>query len=383
MIFPADDLYADDPKPTALFAAAASVATANSWTSVNGWSVARVYSSIQEEYDAVLNSAGVVDAGPVIRYTARGKGASAFLSRVTTAPIEALEPGESARGLMLDEDGAVVDMIEIARLGGDLYLLTASRRHARRLQVAARGLDIVVDDISGRIAALAVIGPDARDIATAAGLDVSSEHLAAAGRVRGVETSARPIYFGALSGVEIIFPRDEALTLWERIKRAGAPRPVGLAALEILRIEGGSPRPGADFTPADEARREAQRRLPAEIGLDHLAPTDRAWFNGRRALKNRPLARRALVVVAIDSETAAPGAAVFAKKSAVGRLTSAAFSPRLKRVVAFADLAVKALGGPLEAALAGEGEGQAAARIIDTPESRLALAFRTGAEPRA
>ncbi|MBI1365794.1 MAG: hypothetical protein GC153_07515 [Alphaproteobacteria bacterium] len=381
MIFPADDLCPDDPRPTALYAAAAGAASANSWTSVNGWSVARVYTSLDEEYEAAQNAAGVVDAGPVVRYSVSGAGAAAFLARATTTPVAGLEPGESARGLMLDEDGMVVDIVETTRLGESLYLLSASRPHARRLQLAARGLDAIVDDITSRIAALALIGPEARDVASAAGLDASSDHLAAQGRVRGVETSVRPIHFGALSGVEIIFPHEEALTLWERIRRARAPQPVGLAALEIFRIEGGAPRPGADFVPADEAREKDERRSPAEIGLDHLAPTNSAWFNGRRALKTQARPARALVALSIDAESAAPGAAVFARKGPAGRLTSAAFSPRLKRIVAFADLAVAALGGPLEVALGG-GDSRAAARVIETPESRLAAAFRAGAAPR-
>lgn len=384
MIFAADDLDIEEPKPTALFAASASAASANSWTSVNGWSVARAYSTIAEEYAAAQSGAVVADVGSIARYTARGAGAAEFLARVTTAPVAGLAPGESARGLMLDADGSVVDLVEVARLAPDLYMLVASKRHARRLQLARRGVDAQIDDITGRIAALAIIGPESRDVASAAGIDVSSETYAAQTRVRGVETSARPIHFGALAGIELIYPYEEALTLWERLRRARAPKPAGLDALEILRIEGGAPRPGVDFTPADDARREGTRRRPREIGLPHLAPHDRAWFNGRRALRVAAKSARALVVIAVDADRAAPGAAVFGRKgAAVGRITSAAFSPRLKRMVAFADLSVDALDQPLEIAMAGEGEPRAAVQLFETPESRLAKAYRASLEPQA
>lgn len=376
MIFSADDLITDDPRPTALYAAAASAASANSWTSVNGWAVARVYSTVGEEYDAAMKGAVVVDAGAVTRYTARGRDAAVLLARATTAPVEGLHVGESARGLMLDSDGYVVDKIEAARLSDDLYLLSTSRPHARRLQLAARGFDAAIDEITGRIAALAILGPDARDLAAAAGLDAESDMLARQGRVRGVETSARPIHFGALPGIELIFPYDEALTLWERLRRARKPRPIGLDALEIIRIEGGAPRPGLDFTVADEARRDASKRLPDEIGLAHLAPPNRAWFNGRRALKTAERSGRALAVLAIDAGVAHPGAAVYGKKGAVGRLTSVVQSPRLKRALAFADLSVEAFGKPLEVAMPGEGEARAAASFFETPEGKLAQAFR-------
>lgn len=376
MIFPVDDPVTDDPNPTALYAAAASAASANSWTSVNGWAVARVYTSVTEEYEAALDGACVADVGAVTRYAARGREAAAMLARATTAPVEGLAVGESARGLMLDENGYVADKIEAARLGPDLYLLSSSRPHARRLQLAARGFDASIDDITGQIAALAILGAEARDIAAAAGLDAESEVLARQGRVRGVETSARPIHFGLLAGIEVIYPRDEALTLWERLRRARAPKPIGLDALEIFRIEGGAPRPGLDFAISDEAADDADKRLPDEIGLAHLAPANRAWFNGRRALVGAPRSGRALAVLALDAGEAKAGAAVYGKKGQVGRLTSAAYSPRLKRAVAFADLSIEAFGKPLEVALPGEEGKRAAAAIFETPENRLAQAFR-------
>lgn len=375
MIFPADDPVTDDPRPTALYAAAASAASANSWTSVNGFAVARAYTSVLEEYEAALDGACVADVGAVTRYTARGRGAAGLIARATTAPVETLAIGESARGLMLDADGYAVDKIEAAKLGPDLYLLSTSRPHARRLQLAARGFEAEVDDITGQIAALAILGPEARDIAAAAGLDAESDMLARQGRVRGVETSARPIHFGALAGIEVIYPYDEALTVWERLRRARAPKPIGLDALEIFRIEGGAPRPGLDFVSADDAANESDKRLPDEIGLAHLAPANRAWFNGRRALVGAVRAGRALAVLALDAGEAEPGAAVYGKKGQVGRLTSTAYSPRLKRAIAFADLAVEAFGKPLEVAQPG-GEKRAAAAFYETPEGKLAQAFR-------
>ncbi|MEQ1932143.1 MAG: hypothetical protein ABL957_16645, partial [Parvularculaceae bacterium] len=163
MMFPADDPVTDDPRPTALFSAAASAAVANSWTSINGWSAARVYSSVAEEYLAAHADSAVADIGPLIRYTVRGGEAALFLQRVMSAPVSGLEPGESARGLMLSDEGFVVDIVEAARLAADLYLLSCSRRHARRLQLAGRGLAASVEEIAEHVAAMAIMGPGARE----------------------------------------------------------------------------------------------------------------------------------------------------------------------------------------------------------------------------
>lgn len=379
MMFPADDPVTDDPRPTALFSAAASAATANSWTSVNGWSVARVYSSVAEEYNAAHTEAAVADIGPVVRYTVRGAEAALFLQRVVSAPVAALEPGESVRGLMIDDEGFVVDLAEAARLGGDLYLLSTSRRHARRLQLGVRGLAAAIEEITEHVAAMAILGPSAREAAASAGFDLMSEKLAAQSRVRGVELSVRPVSYGALAAVEVIFPFEEALTLWERLRRAAKPKPIGLDALEIIRIEGGLPRPGVDFEGAETAAAE-HKRTPDSLGLAHLAPLGRSWFSGRRALRDAGAAPRRLVGLGIDADRVLPGAQVYGKKgAAVGRITSCAFSPRMKRVVAFADVVTEAVGGALEVDAQGPGAGRAAASALETAESRRAAAAPTPA----
>ena len=377
MIFPASDLSSVEPKPTALFSATASASYANSWTSINGWSTPLLYTKVEEEYASLTKSAAVADFGALWRYIVRGGGAPAFLARVTTAPLLNLEIGESARGLILSSTGGVVDLIDVARLGADMYLLTCSRPHARRMQLAARGVDAMVEDITGRVAALAIIGPEARDVAAAAGVDAASENLAAQTTVRGIETAARPINVGLQPGVEIIYPYEEALTLWERVRRAAAPTPAGLSALEVLRIESGAPRLGVDFIGADDATKADFVRTPEALGLPHLAPVNRAWFNGRRSLLNSGrFPERSLHVLALEGEEVNVGASVLSNGVPVGRMTSAAFSPRYKRVVAFADLAAGAEQKPLEATTMENEEGRVKARLLETAESALAEAFR-------
>ena len=375
MIFSASADIVDEPRATPLYAAAASLSAANSWTSVNGWAAARVYTSVEEEYAHASQGAALVDLGPFCRYTARGERAADLLARLTTTPVAELGVGESARGLVLDGAGAVVDFAEIARLGGDLYLLTTTAPIDRRLQLAARGFDVSLANVARDVAALGVVGPKARDAASSAGFDVQGADLAAQGRVRGVELAVRPINFGAAPGLEIVYPAEEALTLWERLRRAGKLIAAGLDALDILRIEGGTPRVGLDFVSADRAA-AGEARTPAEIGLPHLAPPNRAWFNGRRAMSAAPAPQRVLAVLAADADAIEPGATVFVKGAPVGRVTSAAFSPELRRALCFADLPVSAGAEPLEIGASAGGD-RIGATVRETAEGRLAAAFRT------
>lgn len=368
----ADDIA--EPRATPLYSAAASLSATNSWTSINGWAAARIYTSIEEEYEAASADAALVDLGPMRRYTVRGREAVKILSRLTTTPVEELGLGESARGLILDTEGYVVDYADLTRLSGDLYLLTTATPIDRRLELAARGFDAETLNVGAMVAALGLVGPGARDAAAAAGIDVLSADATAQGRVRGVELAIRPVSFGASPGVEIMYPAEDALIVWERLRRKRPLPAAGVDALEILRIEGGVARLGVDFAGADQCGSPEARRLPNEIGMPHLAPPNRAWFNGRRAMKSAPFPERFLVVLSIESDHAAPGAGVFARGETVGRVTSAAFSPRLRRVVAFAEIATAALDRPLEVAL--PAGSRAEARLHETPESRLAAAFR-------
>lgn len=375
MIFPADDIIAENPQATPLYAAAAAANEANVWTSVNGWAVARVFTSLEKEYKAAKDGAAIADLGPLSRYAVRGGEAALFLSRVTTAPAARLELGESARGLILDYDGAVIDLAEVSRLSDDLFLLTTPTPHARRLQLAARGLDAHAEDISEAVAALGVFGPGAGEALTAAGMKTPGHEVAASAMVRGVETAARPMQFGALPGVELIFPADEALTVWERLVRRGGVGPIGLDALETLRIESGAPRPGVDFISAVHGRKTS-RRTPAEIGLPHLAPLDRGWYNGRRGLRyTAPKPARALVTLLIDADRSSPGAAVFSGGKAVGRVTSCAWSPSTKRVIAFADVSRPVDGKSYEISVPPPADGNVPAKLFETAENILARAY--------
>lgn len=375
MHFPADLADAKEPRPTPLYAAAASQSVSNSWTAVNGWAAARVYTKIEEEYRAASEDAALVDLGPLCRYTVRGPDGATVLARLTSTPVHELAIAESARGLILDAGGCVADFADLTRLSGDLYLLTTATPADRRLDLAVRGFDAEVCNVGAEVAALGIVGPQAREAAAAAGIDVLSADATAQGRVRGVELAIRPISFGAAPGVEIIYPAQDALVIWERLKRKRQLPVAGLDALDILRIEGGAPRLGVDFISADRAG-EAERRRPNEIGLPHLAPPNRAWFNGRRAMKAAPAPERYLVVLSIDADAAPLGATLHARNETVGRVTSAAFSPRLRRALCFADLRAEAIDRPLEAALPGGPADRLPARLHDTAESRLAAAFR-------
>ncbi|MEL6359966.1 MAG: glycine cleavage T C-terminal barrel domain-containing protein [Pseudomonadota bacterium] len=384
MIFPAQEDENESPRPTALFDGLASVSTANNWTSINRWVVPRVISKIETEYIALTEGAALVDLGCLPRYIIRGDQAEALLRRISTVPTADLVPGETARGLILSSDAQVVDICDVLRLTESVFMLTASRPCERRLQLASKGLDVEIEQVTSDIAALALVGPRARGIASGTGFDVTSEDVARQGSVRGVETAVRSILFGRLPSVEIVFPAAEALTIWERMNRQVQLPVAGLAAIEIIRIESGVPRTGVDFTIAD-AGATSDGRMPVELGLPHLAPLNRTWFNGRRhmrALREQEQRQgrkgesgtRRLVSFSVNADVVSAGASVRCKDSPVGHVTSAAFSPGLRSAICLADIERSALAGPFT--IETDASRRCEAQYLLTQESELAKEFR-------
>ena len=144
--------------------------------------------------------------------------------------------------------------------------------------------------------------------------------------------------YTGLPGYELYVPAASATAVFEAVVRAGRTfdiRPLGTAALDALRIDAGLLAWGRDMTPATG---------PSEAGLERFVRTDKpVEFIGRDAFVGacrNPGAMGALVRVTVDDPDAYPigGEVVRLGTRPVGLVTSAAFSPRHGRAVAFAHL---------------------------------------------
>ncbi|MEM1397718.1 MAG: hypothetical protein AAGH38_09770, partial [Pseudomonadota bacterium] len=280
------------------------------------------------------------------------------------------------------------------RLGDTLFILTMSRSNYRRIAAATEGLDVAVEDLSGSVGALGLFGPNARSAAKDLGFELEPDETATSGQIRGVDSLSKPTAIGRVIGVELIFPQQEALTIWERISSLFTPTPVGLHAAQALRLEGGTPCPGADFTSADDAA-SSLGLTPSEIGLPHLAPVNRAWFTGRTGLQEREV-KRQLVSVMSDIASLEPGARVFLRDGdkqnrggpQIGILRSSAYSPYFRGTVGMVDVEIEALGKQFDRkdervksgttfSIQLPKAGQVAdASLIETHEQRLASSYR-------
>ena len=321
------------------------------------------YEPIHEhEYNALRNAAGVIDVSPLFKYEVTGPDAARLINHIITRDATRLEPGQVIYTPWCDEHGFVLDDGTVARLEENRFRWTAAEPNFRWIQQNSAGLSVQVEDVSERIAALAIQGPTSAAVlraASEADVDGLKYFRVTTGRIDGrhVEIS-RTGYTGDL-GYEVWMARDDAGAVWDALARSGVRyglRPAGLLALDVSRIEAGLLLLDVDFFSSRRALTDSQRYTPFQMGLDRLVDLTKSSFIGRRALieERRVGPSRRIVGVAIDwpdverlySAVGLPPLAVatasrlavpvFAGGRQVGRMTSSTWSPVLKQMIGLA-----------------------------------------------
>jgi aminomethyltransferase len=368
----------------------------HAWRRWAGYVAASSYElSHEREYHAIRSSAALLDISPLYKYRIEGAGAARLLDRMVTRNVARAQVGQVLYTPWCDAAGKVIDDGTIARLDERTFRLTSADPGLRWLEENARGLDVSIEDLSERLAALALQGPASRAILQ----DLSDVDLAglkyfrlAPARLRGIAvTISRTGYTGDL-GYEIWVEAGRALELWDALIEAGTPRgltPTGLMALDLARIEAGLMLIEVDYVPARKALIAAQTSSPLELDLAWAVDLKKDYFVGREALAREAERGPEWRFVGIEVDWAAlerlyaeaglppslPAAwrasiPLYAGGRQVGYCSSGGWSPLLKRYIALAHLRSgwAALDTPLEMEVTIEHRRRrAAARVVKKP----------------
>jgi aminomethyltransferase len=244
----------------------------------------------EHEYNAIRNACAAIDVSPLYKYRVSGPDAMRLIDRVITRDAKKLAVGQVYYTPWCDEEGKVIDDGTVTRVADQVYRWTAADPNLRWITENAAGLDVKVEDISERVAALALQGPTAarllRQVSTAP-IDQLKYFRATAGSIAGVPVDiSRTGYTGDL-GYEIWMPWDTAIRVWDAITEAGRAfdlHPTGMLALDVARIEAGLLLIDVDFHSSRKAMIESQKYSPFELGLGRLVELGKGPFVGRRAL---------------------------------------------------------------------------------------------------
>ncbi|MEL6574600.1 MAG: DUF1989 domain-containing protein [Pseudomonadota bacterium] len=303
------------------------------------------------EYWACREAVTVQDMSGLRKFDVIGPDAERLLQRAMTRNVAKLAVWRGTYSLMCDAAGTVIDDGTLFRLGPELFRWCCGSEESGRALKAlaeAEGLQVRVHAMRGAMPNLAVQGPRSRDLLRKIAFTQphvpSIDHLkwfgvtvARLGDREGAPFMlSRSGYTGEL-GYELFCAKADAVEIWDAVVAAGAEfgiKPMGSAALEIIRIEAGLAAAGAEFAPGVDAH---------EAGLGFAVDLSKSDFVGKAALeRNGGAPRRRLAGLLIDvDDVPAHGAPVLAGERPVGEVTSATRSPMLERAVAMARIAVE------------------------------------------
>jgi aminomethyltransferase len=353
---------------TAFHERTAALNVRQTWRDWSGYFSAGVYADHHDiEYNAIRSGVALIDVSPLFKYVVTGHDAVRLIDRVITRDATKLQVGQVYYTSWCDEDGKVVDDGTVTRLDETTFRWTAAEHNLRWIRMNARGLDVEIDDVSERLAALAVQGPRSRELLEA----VTEESWGdlryfreRRSRVRDIDVDVtRTGYTGDL-GYELWVESGRAVDLYDVVLGAGrayGARPVGILAMDVARVEAGLILIDVEYVGTRRALIPEQAYSPYELGvLGMFVKLDKpGGFVGRRALEAEHAAggpRRRLVgleldwdeferlhasfglvpeVPAIASREHVP---LFDGRRQIGRVTSTAWSPTLKRTIALASV---------------------------------------------
>lgn len=306
-----------------------------------GWSMPVQYTSIVSEHHATRTRAGLFDISHMGRLRFDGVGAAAFLDRLVTRRVTDMTPGRIRYGLVVNEQGFVLDDVLTYRLqdgaGGDYYCLVVNAGNREKILAwlgprLADAHDVAMTDVTRAWSMIAVQGPRALALARPLLDDDPAKLKYYTGRETRIAghggVVSRTGYTGE-DGVELMLGANKAAEVWDRLIVAGGVA-CGLGCRDTLRLEAAMPLYGHELTEAID---------PYEAGLAFAVDLEGREFTGRDALVKRsqqPSPRRRVGITLTGKRVPREHFSVLKDGASVGEISSGTFSPTLDMPIAMA-----------------------------------------------
>ncbi len=264
----------------------------------------------------VRDKVGICDVTTLGKIDVKGPDAAEFLNRVYTNAWMKLPIGKARYGVMLIEDGMVMDDGTTTRISENHYHMTTTTAQAANvlshleyyLQIVWPELNVNVVSTTEQWAGAALAGPKSRDVLSKLfpNLDVSNEALPFMGYIEGdlfgVPARIFRISFSGELAYEINVQSDYGMFMWEKMMEIGKDygiQPYGTEALSTLRIEMGHVAgPELDG-----------RTIPYDVSLDGMV-SKKKDFIGKRSLSkiafNQSNRQKIVGLIPADRKTSIP-----------------------------------------------------------------------------
>ena len=331
----------------------------------SGYYTVSVYEVHHEhEYNAIRNACALIDITPLYKYLVTGKDATKLVNRIITRDINKVAVGQVIYCCWCDEQGKVIDDGTITRLEENKYRWTAADPSLRWFRQNGLNMDVQIEDISEKTAALALQGPTSgkllKSVAEAEITNLKYFRMTS-GEIAGVPVDiSRTGYTGDL-GYEIWVPWNDAVKVWDALMDKGKQFDIhaaGMLALDVARVEAGLLLIEVDYTSSKKALIPSQKYSPYELGFGKMVHLEKENFVGKAALEqdHKRGVPRQLVGLEVDwteveeryekfgLTPAAPSQAsrvavpVYVDERQVAKATTTTWSPVLKKMIALASI---------------------------------------------
>ena len=247
--------------------------------------------AVARECLAVRNSLGVMDASTLGKIDARGPDVVKFLERIYTHNVGKMGVGRCAYGIMLGEDGMLMDDGVMARVGESRFYLTTTTGGAANvlswlelwLQTEWPDLEVYLTSLTDHYSTIAVAGPNSRHVLEKVGcsIDLGKESfpfmMVKDAQLGGLPVQLFRVSFSGELAFEINISSQHALAMWEQVMAAGEEfgiTPYGTETMHVLRAEKGFVIIGQDTDGSV---------TPVDLRMNWLLSKDKD-FLGRRSL---------------------------------------------------------------------------------------------------
>lgn len=313
------------------------------------WKRPEHYGDPLAEVHATRNGVGLIDISTLGKFHLHGPDSATLLERIYVNRWQKLGVGRVRYGIMVNDEGVVMDDGVTARLSDDFYYMTATSSGATAvyewiesfLQTGWQ-LDVHLLDATEIRAAMNLTGPHARDLLerVSEGFDLSNAAFpymnAREGKVAGVAALLLRVGFTGELGYEIHVPSGYGLHVWQTLMDVGQEfgiTPFGVEAQRIMRLEKGHLIVMQDTDGLTN---------PLEAGMEGLVKLDKDDFIGKTSLvyASQRGSKNRLVGFEMPDGTlpeegnqiVQPGVGVLGLEI-LGRITSVRYSPTLGKVV--------------------------------------------------
>lgn len=303
-----------------------------------GFSMPVMYSSIQEEHDAVRNHVGIFDVSHMGEFVLKGEQALPLIQKVTTNDASRIERGRAQYNCMTNEQGGIIDDLLIYHLEDDNYMMVVNAANMEKdwewiNKNNTMGAEL--HNISDKTALFAIQGPKAKDTLQKL-TEVDLTEVPFYGFTKGELGDLENVLISGTGytgepGFELYLPIDQAPDLWKKILSAGEEyniRPVGLGARDTLRLEAGLFLHGNDM---DETT------TPIEARLGWITKLEKGDFIGKDVLaqqKEEGTSRRLTAFELQEKGIPRYGYDILDENdNKIGTVTSGTMSPTLKKAI--------------------------------------------------